>query len=116
MGNYAVLIALSAFLLGCGSSPRPPKRPAGVPVNAVWAGGVDGGSFIFCDIDRGWDVNTCSVYNDYTGEIMERGDFRLKAESRAARAEELKYAWANWGGSIGLSDGRFLVRVYLPTR
>jgi len=47
---------------------------------------------------------------------MEQGSFRLKIEGRAARAEELKYAWADWGGMIGLADGRILQRVQSLTR
>ena len=72
--------------------------------------------FIMCEIDTVKNANKCEVYNDFTGQIMEKGDFRLKTEDRAARAEELKYAWADWGGMIGLADGRVLSRVYLSTQ
>ena len=106
-----MLIAATAVLFGCGHQHIPPDRPAGVPAEAVWAGGLDGGSFIRCEIDPARNVDKCTVYNDYSGQIMEQGDFRLKDEGRAARAEELKYAWADWGGMIGLADGRVLSRV-----
>ena len=110
-----MLIVVAAVLTGCYRK-FPPDRPAGVPSEAIWAGGLDGGSFILCEVDPNRKVNKCTVYNDYTGQIMEHGDFRLKAEDRAARAEELKYAWADWGGMIGLADGRVLKRVHLPTQ
>jgi hypothetical protein len=87
-----------------------------VPVQAVWAGGLDGGSFVTCEIEAVRKTNKCVVYNDFTGQVMEQGEFRLKTENRAARNEELKYAWADWGGMIGLSDGRVLARVYLPSQ
>ena len=115
MGRCAALIALTPVLFGCGQQ-QPPKRPAGVSADAVWAGGLDGGSFIMCEIDSRLNVNKCVVYNDFTGQVMEKGDFRLKNEGRAARPEELKYTWADWGGMIGLANGKVLSRVYLTTK
>jgi hypothetical protein len=115
MRKGAVLIILSAILLGCYRK-FPPERPASVPSEAVWAGGLDGGSFISCEIDAARNVNICTVYDDSAGEVMEHGDFRLKAEDRAARVEELKYAWADRGGTIGLTDERVLERVRLPSQ
>jgi hypothetical protein len=115
MRRSAVLIFVAAVLAGCYRK-SPPDRPAGVPSGAVWAGGLDGGSFILCGVNPARKVNPCTVYNDYTGQIMERGDFRLKAEDRAVGAEELKYAWADRGGMIGLADGRVLKRVHVPTQ
>ncbi len=110
-----MLIIVAAGLAGCYRK-FPPDRPAGVPSEAVWAGGLDGGSFILCDVDPSRKVNKCTVYDDSAGQIMERGDFRLKAEDRAASAAELTYAWADRGGTIGLADGRVLKRVHLPTQ
>ena len=111
-----VVLALVALAVSCGYRKVPPDRPAGVPAQAVWAGGLNGGSFIFCEVDSSIDVNKCTVYNEDTGQVTEQGDFRLKIERRAARAEELKYAWADWGGRIGLVDGRIRRRVQSPTR
>jgi hypothetical protein len=107
------LVAVSA-LVSCGYRKVPPDRPPGVPSQAVWAGGLDGGSFILCDVDSERDVDNCTVYNEDTGQVIDRGAFKLRAENRAARAEELKYAWADWGGMIGLADQRVLKRVQLP--
>ena len=115
MGNRIAVLAAVAVAVGCGYRKVPPDRPTGVPAQAVWAGGPDGGSFILCEIELGRDVNTCTVYNEDTGQVMEQGDFRLKIEGRAARASELRYAWADWGGMIGLADGRTLQRVQTPT-
>ena len=108
----AVLIVVTGFLASCDHPKVPPERPPGVPTAAVWAGGLDRGSFILCVTDPSSRVNRCTVYNDYTGQVMETGDFRLKVEDRAARVEELKYAWADRGGMIGLADGRLLVGVH----
>lgn len=107
---------LTALLFGCGNEGHPPERPQGVPSEAVWAGGLDGGSFVLCQIDLTRKVNTCTVYNDFSGQVVEHGDFRLKGEDRAARLEELNYSWADGGGMIGLKGGRTLVRVYLADK
>ncbi len=113
MSKLLVLVAVSA-LLSCGYRKIPPDRPLGVPSQAVWAGGPDGGSFIRCDVDTEKDVNNCTVYNEDTGHIMDRGSFKLGNENRAARTEELRYAWADWGGMIGLADQRVLKRTQSP--
>jgi hypothetical protein len=103
-------LMLAGFLVDCGIR-KPPERPAGVPAEAVWAGGLDGGSFVLCDADSGAPANNCAVYNEDTGQVMDRGSFRLKPENRPARKDELRYAWADWGGQIGLSNGRTLARL-----
>lgn len=79
MRNRLVPIIAAAVLLICCYRKFPPDRPAGVPLDAVWAGG-------------------------------------LKAEGRAAQADEIKYSWADRGGMIGLADGRVLQRVDAPSR
>jgi len=55
----------------------PHKSPPGVPEVAIWAGGMDGGSFILCEVDSGRGVNTCRVWNDQSGGLEESGDYRL---------------------------------------
>ena len=116
MRNRILLLAVVAVAVSCGYRKVPPDRPTNVPAQAVWAGGLDGGSFVHCEVDSSRDVNKCTVYNEDTGQVMEQGDFRLKTEGRAARVEELKYTWADWGGMIGLADGQTLQRVTSPSR
>lgn len=110
------MLVTFAALLSCACRKVPPDRPAGVPPQAVWAGGLDGGSFILCGIDSKKDVNNCVVYNEDTGQVMDRGAFRLRTENRAARTEELQYNWADWNGMIGLADGQVLKRLQQPLR
>ena len=103
------LVALALMLTGCSESNwEPNKRPAGVPPYAIWAGGPDGGSYIWCDVDAGRDVNTCTVWNDFTGSIVEKGDYRLLREHRAATKNELQFRWADRAGWIGLKDNKTL--------
>jgi hypothetical protein len=82
-----------------------------VPKTAIWAGGADGGSYVLCDIDPGHDVNHCSVWNDFNGSLIENGSYRLLREKRAARAEELKFMWADRDGWIGLANNKVLANI-----
>src|SRR5262249_9382862 len=83
MKRSVLPIVVSAALLGCGYRKAPPDKPPGVPPEAVWAGGADGGSLIFCQVDSINNVNKCTVYNEDTGQIMDRGDFKLMTEHHA---------------------------------
>jgi len=83
------LSVTSAISAGC--KQQAPSRPKGVPASAVWAGGVDGGAFFECAPSRQGEPNTCTVYNDRTGEVYMKGKFVLAGQSRGAKADELKY-------------------------
>jgi hypothetical protein len=106
-------IALVLSVCGCGpTATREPKtRPAGVPSNAQWAGGADGGAYVSCSIDAIRDVNPCSVWNDYTGQLVESGNYRLVHEGRAAKESELRITFSDFGGSIYLQGGLVLKRL-----
>ena len=80
-----------AFSRVQGSPPR--HRPSGIPPNAVWAGGPDGGSYFLCTVDSGRNVNPCTIWNEETGQKILSEDFWVSGEDRAATAAELKYAW-----------------------
>lgn len=103
--------ALAAWI-ACNSckpySAEPKQRPNGVPKAAIWAGGADGGSYVFCDVDSNNDVNHCSVWNDFNGSLIESGSYRLLKEKRAARPQELTFMWADRGGRIGLANNKIL--------
>jgi hypothetical protein len=71
-----LVVLLSVSCAGCYRE-WPPVKPDGVPKEAVWAGGLDGGSFVFCDVDPAQDVNHCRVWNDYNGMLIESGAYRL---------------------------------------
>jgi hypothetical protein len=86
---------------------RPKNRPANVPVDAIWAGGADGGAYIKCSVDSVRHVDSCSVWNDFTGESTGPHDYLLVKEHRAAMNSELQYTGAG-GGSIFLQNGLVL--------
>lgn len=116
IGIATVFVLISAlFEISCeAATVVHRKRPAGVPKAAVWAGGLDGGSYILCEIDVKRNVNVCTVWNDYSGQIVDQGDFRLLKAGRAATKSELSYRWADRGGRIGLDKGLVLESLDHP--
>jgi hypothetical protein len=99
------------MLSGCGPAAPLKIRPSGVPSDALWVGGADGGAYVRCTVDYVLDVNPCSVWNDYTGQLGESGNYRLDKENRAATQSELKISFPDFGGSIYLEHGLVLKRL-----
>ena len=89
---------------------EPKNRPAGVPSSAIWAGGADGGAYVYCTIDPARNVNPCKVWNDYSGELVEAGDYKLTNGNRAAKQSELRVSFPDFGGKIYLKGGLVLKR------
>jgi hypothetical protein len=116
--QYAISIALigiaaSLFLAGiiaCDSDAKlePKTRPSRVPGDAVWVGGADGGAYVRCAVDVIRKVNPCSVWNDYTGDLVESGNYRLQMQGRAATESELRIRFPDFDGSIYLEGGLVL--------
>lgn len=52
----------------------PPAKPAKVPKEAVWAGGVDGGCFLLLQSEFS-DTSHFTIYNDFTGDTWYDGFF-----------------------------------------
>ncbi|WP_089407040.1 hypothetical protein [Granulicella rosea] len=110
-----LIVSVGMYGVGCRSAElRPSHYPAGVPAKAIWAGGADGGAYIYCSIDDVHDANDCTVWNDSTGEIVEQGKYRLVRHNRGAKAAELDYSFADFGGTIGLKNNLVLKRTTLP--
>ena len=107
-----MMVMLFAILSATGCGPHslePRTRPPGVPNDAVWAGGADGGAYVRCTVDKGRDVNLCTVWNDNTGYSSGLGSYRLKQENRAATLSELRIIGAV-NDSIYLQGGLILKR------
>ena len=60
------------------ADPMPPERKPGIPPEAVWAGGIDGGEWILCVPAAPASRYGCRIYNDYTGTLEASGDFVLR--------------------------------------
>lgn len=61
------------------ADPRPPQRPAKVPVGAVWSGGADGGHWFL--MDQTPPSLNFSIFHDGTGELITQGTFLAEANS-----------------------------------
>ncbi len=76
-----VVIVLGSFVvyLNYGEPVRPPLRPEGVPRQAIWAGGPDGGDWFYCRPIGALPSNRffVTVYAEETGAIVYKGAFRL---------------------------------------
>lgn len=96
-------------LTSCDDARLEPKVcPAGIPNTAIWAGGADGGAYMRCSIDIEKNVNRCSVWNDFTGSLVESGEYRLIRENRAATESELEFSGADFNGLIFLEHDQIL--------
>ena len=105
--TVAMLMAVLSAM-GCGPCSLEPKtRPPGVPNDAVWAGGGDGGAYVRCTVDNIRDVNLCSVWNDYTGYTSGVSSYKLRPQNRAAKLSELRILGAV-DDSIYLQGGLIL--------
>ena len=106
----AALAGLLALLPGCPKSGgHAPNRVPGVPVEAEWVGGADGGAWILCE-DRAQRRLHCRVYHDFTGELEFDSDVVLNSgNGPTPRASELEFD--GWDGqSIHLINGGSLHR------
>lgn len=114
-GRFAaarLMFAVLAFaILTCSMRPDP-KRPAGVPENAIWIGGPDGGVFAVVTATSRHEVFHLAVYHDSTGDILYRGPARLEPDKGPAPNVADPNTFSGWDGSkMILSDGRTLVPV-----
>lgn len=70
-------ISISIFMTLISACAGTAKRPNGIPTNAVFSGGIKGGSWLDCQkIDKDFE---CAVYN-YTGRLYEQGQFEFAAK------------------------------------
>jgi hypothetical protein len=86
------------------------KRPPGVPAEAVFVGGEDGGVYLVCAAhERAPGLYRCTVYADFDGSVEEEGVFALLPPGGAAFDPRDASSFTGWSeGSIYLRDGRTL--------
>lgn len=72
-----LLTSLLFILISCGSS-HEPQKVKGIPLNAFWVGGTDGGNWF---VTEKTDTTTKSIhfkiYHDFTGELLIDKNFIL---------------------------------------
>jgi hypothetical protein len=103
----AVLLTLALSHVAC-YRPYPPNKPTGVPPDAVWAGGMDGGGWVLCSAPSA-EYNECTIY-DEEGRTQGPARYILKGTGTAANADQLRYTYVT-GKAIGLQGGLELQRL-----
>lgn len=108
--TVAVLVtAVSIFYL-VSDIVQPVERPSSVPVEAVWTGGAEGGSWIRCSLAEAKGTYRCSIYSE-TGTLLDEGLFALSRESFVSLEDLISSLNAYDGKHILLSGGKKLVPV-----
>jgi hypothetical protein len=80
-------------------------------MNASWVGGADGGAYVLCVLDKKVNVDKCSVWNDYTGQLVESGAYLIISQKRpATESELLNISFPDFAGAIYLKNGLVLRR------
>jgi hypothetical protein len=104
-----VLIAIVVAVLcgSCGRQPEPPPRPAGVPDEALWVGGVDGGVFIRLEgVPDNASLYRAWIYADSSGEVLFEGPLALEPRTHPRLNLHDADAFSGWDGeNLHLSDG-----------
>jgi hypothetical protein len=86
-----------------------PPRPQGVPEQAVWAGGLDGGAFILLKPKSPAGRYAGKIYDDNTGEVIFSGTLRLDSKASVPINVTDRKTFDAWDGdTLYLTDGRSL--------
>ena len=106
------IVAAWYVLFGPATGSPPKVRPASVPHDATWAGGADGGAYIRCAVNLARNVDHCEVWNEFTGDLVESGDYQVRTQARAATGLELRgLRGADFDGQIYLEHEVVLDRL-----
>jgi hypothetical protein len=102
-------VAYSCKIRRVDSDPEPPARPASVPSTAIWAGGVDGGSFILLEPTKKPDQYVAKIYDESVGEVTFDGVLQLNQQTAAPLDVRSAKTFSFWDGdTLYLTDGRSL--------
>lgn len=100
------------YITACQRPVVPPARHAGVPPEAVWTGGVDGGAWVACKGPFSTEYD-CKVFHDHTGEVVASGRFTFVGPGSPPDARLLEFNGFD-GDAIHLNSGRSLTSRRLP--
>ena len=109
-----LLLGLALALTACSKSPSEPPRPKGVPEQAIWVGGADGGVFTYLE-RRPSDpapIYRATIYDDVSGSPLFQGRMVVVPQDRSILDLRNPALFSGWDGqALHLTDGRRLVRV-----
>lgn len=83
------------------------QRPELVPPSALWAGGVDGGNFIYVkEFKKEDSLFFAQIYNDFTGELEFEGVMKYIGTRDISNSLNIKSFYSGWDGeNLHLSNG-----------
>lgn len=114
MACGALLLCLGCVAGGTGQAPGGPPRPAGVPGEAFWSGGADGGVFILLE-RRAQDpphVYRARIYYDHSGDLWYDGRLALEPADGPAIETGRPDLFGGWDGeSLYLKAGGALKAI-----
>lgn len=117
--KYLTLV-ICILLSSCDYGPiSPPERVQGIPKDAVWAGGQDGGSWFLCIKVKKFRYH-CRIYNENSGKLLAKGDYlhkhvywnkkKQKAVISSLNADKSLSPYAFYDGdNINLDNNEILV-------
>lgn len=115
MNNYIKLLSVLALFISIScefSNKAPePKRLSGIPEDAFWIGGHDGGNWYFIkDINSHKNMAYISIYNDHTGKLDIAKKFMLICQKNNLQfIKDLKEEIVSFDGKhIHLKSGCYL--------
>ena len=104
------LLVTAALLASCGRGGAPP-RPQGVPSNAMWIGGPDGGVFAVIQFGATAGEFHADIYADTTGATLFTGRLVLDWPVPPIERPDDPLLYDGWDGqAMLLRDGRRLQR------
>ena len=108
----SVAALIVALLFACFTFIKPtsstPEKPANVPSDAQWVGGIDGGDWLICH-EVSTRTMTCTVFADVTGVLVDEGIFTFDEEHQSKIGSDSFYASLSYfdGERIKLRNGGF---------
>ncbi len=88
---FISIVLVMVVLYGCSKSEIEKTKLDNVPDSAIWAGGVDGGNWFYCqEYDEAYKYK-CTVYNDYNGAILAVGDFLFRKKQWSKEKRDVIY-------------------------
>jgi hypothetical protein len=107
--RWMAVVVVGVVMFGCAGS-NTPARPAGLPSEAFWIGGADGGVFVRLAPSDATAADYSGAIYHPDGSVWYEGRFRLEPIGTAPLDANDYQRLTGWDGTqILLDDGRALV-------
>lgn len=111
LSKLTELLCIIALVINisCENKISPPKKVVGIPKDAFWSGGVDGGNWFLVKEEKR-NVYYVHIYNDYSGEIEYTGKFKIIG--KIVSVQVLKNTISFYSGEkIYLVNGDYMEKI-----